>query len=149
MEKVANLRVMASKLERFCVSVFEAAGTPRNEADIISRNLVEADLRGSSSHGVMRVPIYANRIKAGSIKPNCNVDVLQETPVSALLDGNHGIGQVIAEQAMTLCIEKANTTGVAFVAAKRSNHFGMALSYSTMALAHDMIGIVFTFRDWD
>jgi LDH2 family malate/lactate/ureidoglycolate dehydrogenase len=144
LEEMIKLRIMAPELERFCISVFEAVGVPHNEAVIISHNLVEADLRGSSSHGVMRVPIYANRIKAGSIKPNCNVEVLQETPVSAHLDGNHGIGQVVAQQAMALCIEKSKMNGVAVVAVKRSNHFGMALSYSTMALAHDMIGIVFT-----
>lgn len=135
---------MAPELERFCASIFNAAGVLQKDAELTSRNLVEADLRGSSSHGVMRVPIYVKRIEAESIKPTCQATVLKETPTSALLDGNHGMGQVVSHQAMAMCIEKAETSGVAFVAVRRSNHFGMALSYSTMALEHDMIGMVFT-----
>jgi LDH2 family malate/lactate/ureidoglycolate dehydrogenase len=144
LEKLIQYRVMAPELEGFCASIFNAVGIPEKDAKLVSRNLVEADLRGLSSHGVMRVPIYVKRIESGSIKPICQVTILKETPTSALLDGNHGMGQVISHQAMTMCIEKAKASGVAFVAVRRSNHFGMALSYSTMALGHDMIGMVFT-----
>jgi LDH2 family malate/lactate/ureidoglycolate dehydrogenase len=144
LEELIQYRVMAPELEGFCASIFNAVGIPEKDAKLVSRNLVEADLRGSSSHGVMRVPIYVKRIESGSIKPICQVTILKETPASALLDGNHGIGQVISHQAMTMCIEKAKASGVAFVTVRRSNHFGMALSYSTMTLEHDMIGMVFT-----
>jgi LDH2 family malate/lactate/ureidoglycolate dehydrogenase len=144
LQEFGEFRVAANELERFCAGIFGSVGVPERDAELVSRNLVEADLRGSSSHGVMRVPIYVKRIEAGSIRPTSQETVLRETPTSALLDGNHGIGQVISRRAMAMCIEKAKTSGVAFVAVRRSNHFGMALSYSTMALEHDMIGMVFT-----
>lgn len=143
-EEPSQYRIAANELERFCARLFNAVGVPEKDAELISRSLVEADLRESSSHGVMRVPVYINRIEAGGVAPTCSLTVLKETPSSALVDGHHGMGQIAAHQAMAMCIRKAGNCGVAFVAARQSNHFGMAMFYSTMALEHDMIGIVFT-----
>jgi LDH2 family malate/lactate/ureidoglycolate dehydrogenase len=144
MDEGKIFRVRADELKRYCAAIFSSVGVPSGDAELFSSHLVDADLRGFSSHGVMRVPIYVKRIEAGGIKPVSQITVSRESPTSALVDGGHGVGQVIAQKAMALCIEKASASGTAFVAVRRSNHFGMALSYSTMALARDMIGMVFT-----
>jgi len=131
-------------LEDFVTEVFKKLGVDSSDARIVANILVAADLKGFSSHGVSRLKRYVDGIKTGSIESVTKIKVVKETPVSALIDGGNGLGQVVAYKAMRKCIEIAEKTGMGFVGVKNSNHFGIAGYYSTMALEKDMIGISLT-----
>lgn len=137
-------RVNAKALKNCCDGIFTAAGMAKADAGLVSDSLIQADLMGMNSHGVMRVPVYVRRIEAGATKALSAIEIVKESGTTTLIDGHNGMGQVIATRAMAICLEKAEQSGVAFTAVRGSNHFGMALTYSTMALPHDMIGMVFT-----
>src|SRR5262245_14829586 len=134
-------RVQAAVLAAFIRSAFEAAGVPAGDADILAGLMVEADLRGSDTHGVIRLPIYARRLKAGGVNPRPNIRVVREKPSTALVDGDNGIGHLVMRFAARTAIEKARQSGVGWVGARMSNHAGPAALYATMPLAHDMIGL--------
>jgi LDH2 family malate/lactate/ureidoglycolate dehydrogenase len=129
------------RLLAFCQAVFERTGLVPDEARILADALVEADLRGVASHGVSRVPIYVSRLQGGGICRSGQLEVLRETPVSALVDGHHGPGQVTATRAMDLAISKADGTGVGIVSLRNGSHFGIAARYALRAAAHDLVGL--------
>lgn len=131
-------------LKDFVAEVFKKLGVSSSDARIVADIIVAADLRGFSSHGVSRLKRYVEGIKTGSIEPVARIKVVKETPVSALIDGGNGLGQVVAYRAMQKCMEIAEKTGVGFVGARNSNHFGIAGYYSAMAVAKNMVGISVT-----
>jgi len=122
--------------------VFETLGTPSNEAERVADSLVKANLAGHDSHGVMRIPQYVDGIKRGQIKPGAKIEVVRETPSTALLNGNWGFGQVIAEKGMKMSIEKAKAHFISAVGLFHCNHIGRLGEYTLMAAEQDMIGIV-------
>jgi LDH2 family malate/lactate/ureidoglycolate dehydrogenase len=128
-------------LAAFIKRAFEAAGLPSADADAVAGLMVEADLRGSDTHGVIRLPLYLRRVKAGGVNPRPNIRIVREKPSSALVDGDNGIGHLVMRFATQTAIEKAKQSGVAWVGARMSNHAGPASLYATMPLAHDMIGL--------
>ena len=134
-------RVTAAQLVAFTKRAFEAAGLPAADAGIVAELMVEADLRGSDTHGVIRLPINIKRLKAGGNNPRPNIRLIQDKPAAALVDGDNGIGHLVMRFATQTAIEKAKKQGVAWVGARMSNHAGPAALYATMPLAHDMIGI--------
>jgi LDH2 family malate/lactate/ureidoglycolate dehydrogenase len=134
-------RVAAAELATFITRAFEAAGLPSEDANIVAGLMVEADLRGSDTHGVIRLPLYLRRLKAGGIAPRPNIRIVQERPAAALVDGGNGIGHLVMRFAAMTAIEKAKRTGVAWVGARMSNHAGPAALYAMMPLAHDMVGL--------
>jgi LDH2 family malate/lactate/ureidoglycolate dehydrogenase len=142
----AGSKVMArhDKLMTFCIQALQKLGVPRDEAEITAGSLVTANLRGVDTHGVLRLPLYAARLKQGAMSSSVNLTTEKETIATALLDGHDGIGQVISCRAMEIAIRKAREAGVSYVAVKHSNHFGAAAFYPMMALDHDMIGLAFT-----
>jgi LDH2 family malate/lactate/ureidoglycolate dehydrogenase len=105
--------------------------------------MAEADLQGSDGHGVSRLPQYARRIKAGGFNVRPNIRVVREQASTALLNGDNGMGHLVMKRAAEIAIEKARTTGIAWVNSQYSNHAGPASLYATMPLAHDMIGLYF------
>lgn len=131
-------------LQRFMKDVFVKLGIPEEDAEITANILIAADLRGIDSHGIARLPIYAKRLKLGIVNPKPKITVKRETPVSALVDADNGLGQVVTYQAMKLCIEKAKKNGMASIAIQHSNHFGIGAYYSLMAAEEGMIGITCT-----
>src|SRR6516162_3604327 len=104
---------------------------------------VEADLRGSDTHGVIRLPLYVRRLLAGGINAAPNIQVISESASVALIDGDNGMGHLVMHCAATLAIEKAKETGIGWIGARMSNHAGPAALYVTMPLAHDMVGLYF------
>jgi len=130
-----------SELTKIVKELLLAAEVPTDEAAIITDSMIEADLRGISSHGVMRLPIYLKRLKAGSVKSKSETETIVETNNILLLDGKHSMGQVLGVQAMKKAIEKAEKNDVGIVGVKNSHHFGIAAYFSSIALQHDMIGI--------
>jgi LDH2 family malate/lactate/ureidoglycolate dehydrogenase len=134
-------RIAAATLADFIKRAFEAAGLRSEDADIVAKLMVEADLRGSDTHGVIRLPLYLRRLKAGGVKARPDIRIVRERPATALVDGDNGIGHLVMRFAAMTAIEKAKGAGVAWVGARMSNHAGPAALYAMMPLAHDMIGL--------
>jgi L-2-hydroxycarboxylate dehydrogenase (NAD+) len=134
-------RVAPAALAAFVKRAFEAAGLPSTEAEIVAGLMVEADLRGSDTHGVIRLPLYLRRLKAGGINARPHIRIVEERPATALVDGDNGMGHLVMRFAAMTAIEKAKAAGVAWVGARMSNHAGPAALYAMMPLAHDMIGL--------
>ena len=136
-----GVRVDWESLRRFCEEVLVAADVPEEEARIVADSLVDADLSGMKSHGVTRLNDYLLRMEGGLMTPMTRIDVVRETPSTALLDANDGWGQVASERAVELVVEKAREVGSAWVGVRNSNHNGTA-AYWTMKIAREgMVGI--------
>src|SRR5258707_6504354 len=88
-------RIGAPALAAFIKRALEAAGLPSSDAEVVAGLMVEADLRGSDTHGVIRLPLYLRRLKAGGVKANPNIRIVQEKPSTALVDGDNGIGHLV------------------------------------------------------
>ncbi len=140
----AGVLVMPESLREFVTRVFMTQNLPRDEAAIVANHLVEADLRGVYSHGVIRVEPYIARLRAGGMNPQPNIRVVRETPGTALVDGDNGAGQVVGVRAMDIAIAKAKEVGISHVGVRMSNHFGTCAYYAFMAIPHDMIGYAST-----
>ena len=136
--------VTVPQIEEFSAMVLSWVGIPEGDAKITAHILAQADLRGIDSHGVARLPIYVKRIRLGLINKEPEIKIVGENAGLAVVDGDNGLGQVVANHAMKLCLRKARENGVSFVAVKNSNHFGIGAYYAMMALEEDMIGIVGT-----
>jgi LDH2 family malate/lactate/ureidoglycolate dehydrogenase len=134
----------AKRLEAFIASVLGALGLPGPDAATCAARMTESDLRGVDTHGIFRLPHYCQRIRAGGINLRAKVYPVKQNAVTALVDGDNAMGQVVMTYAMQLAIEKAAETGLAWVGTFNGNHAGCAAVYSTMAVAHDMIGIYMT-----
>ena len=132
-------------LERFMVDVFEGVGVPRPEAEVCAEVLISADKRGIDSHGISRLKtIYYDRIKQGIQQAQTNFEVVREGTTTAVVDGHHGMGQVIAERAMGMAINRAKNYGMGMVAVRNSTHYGIAGYYAVQAAQEGMIGITGT-----
>ena len=128
----------------FTKNVFIKIGCSEHDSDIIAEVFLAAELRDQASHGMIRIKEYYELWKAGRINVNPKVRIVHETPSTAVVDGDNAIGMVTAKRSMEIAIEKANNAGTGWVAARNSNHFGIAGFYAMMALKHDMIGICLT-----
>ncbi|MDD2483798.1 MAG: Ldh family oxidoreductase [Eubacteriales bacterium] len=132
-------------MDRFLTESFIWYGVPEAEAKICADVLIESDRRGIESHGCNRFkPIYIDRIVAGIQQPVTKIDILKETPTTAVLDANDGMGMVVSHKAMTMAIEKAKTYGLSMVAVRNSTHYGIAGYWATMATKAGLIGITGT-----
>ncbi|WP_040396162.1 Ldh family oxidoreductase, partial [Cesiribacter andamanensis] len=132
------------ELLRFTKEIFRAMDCTAAEAQLAAQVLLSADLRGIDSHGVARLSGYVRLWEAGRINARPNMQVVHETPSTAVLDADGALGLVSAPAAMKLAIEKAQVVGTGWVAVRNSNHFGIAGQHAMQALAHDMIGMAMT-----
>ena len=132
------------ELESFCQSVFERIGCSPKDALLAANVLITADLRGVDSHGVARLSGYIRLWEKGRINPDPNIKIIHQTPSTAVVDGNAGLGLVVAPKAMEIAMEKAEKVGTGWVAVKNSNHYGIAGYHSMLALEKDMIGMSMT-----
>lgn len=136
--------VSHTRLLDFCVACFEKLGLKRTDAEITAENLVFANLRGIDSHGVIRMKIYADRLRAGGVNRQARARVVRDRDTYALIDADNGVGQTASTEAMKLAIAKAEKSGVGLVGVTHSSHFGAAAFYAMMALEHGMIGFAAT-----
>jgi L-2-hydroxycarboxylate dehydrogenase (NAD+) len=133
-----------SQLWQFAYNVFKKINCSEDQARLATDVLLSADLRGIDSHGVARLSGYIRLWEAKRINSTPNIRIVHETPSTAVVDGDGGLGLVIAPKAMEIAIEKAKIAGTGWVAVKNSNHFGIAGYHAMMALPHDMIGMAMT-----
>ncbi|MBB2151668.1 Ldh family oxidoreductase [Pedobacter gandavensis] len=131
-------------LRQFTESVFLKMGCPIADAQLAADVLLKSDLRGIDSHGVARLSGYVRLWEKERINATPNIRVVHETPTTATVDGDAGLGLVVAPFAMKVAIEKAKTYGSGWVAVKNSNHFGIAGYHALMAVEQDMIGVSMT-----
>jgi LDH2 family malate/lactate/ureidoglycolate dehydrogenase len=136
--------VSYDQLFEFTKSIFLQIGCPEDEAASATKVLIGADLRGIDSHGVARLSGYVRLYEAGRVNPTPNVRIVHQTPSTATVDGDKGLGLVVAPQAMKIAIEKAKAVGSGWVSVKNSNHYGIAAAHAMLALEEDMIGISMT-----
>ncbi|MBR10219.1 MAG: malate dehydrogenase [Rickettsiales bacterium] len=138
------MTVAHDQLFQFTKSILQAAGCSEKDARLASEVLISADLRGVDSHGVARLVGYVRLIDKGRVNTKPETRIIHETPSTAVLDGDSGLGLVVGPQAMKLAIEKANKVGSGWVSVRNSNHFGIAGYHSMLALKDDCIGISMT-----
>jgi len=131
-------------LYQFTKSVFTKMGCNEADSTLATDVLLNADIRGIDSHGVARLIGYVRLWNAGRINPTPDIKIVHETPSTAVVDGDAGLGLVVAPRAMEIAIEKAKNVGTGWVSIKNSNHFGIAGHHAMMALEHDMIGMAMT-----
>jgi L-2-hydroxycarboxylate dehydrogenase (NAD+) len=139
-----EILVNHTKLQDFVTGLFEGAGMPPADAQFFSQSLVETNLWGIDSHGVLRVPIYVTRLLAGSCNPKPEIKTVKSAITLEILHGDDGAGQIVGREAMARAIDLAKTYNVGFVGAIRSNHFGAAATFTRIAAAEGMIGIAMT-----
>lgn len=132
------------KIWDFTHDVFLKIGCSNDDATLATNVLVSADLRGIDSHGVARLIGYVRLWDANRINPTPAIKITHETPSTAVVDGDAGLGLVVAPKAMEIAIEKAKHVGTGWVSVKNSNHFGIAGYHAMMALEFDMIGMSMT-----
>jgi LDH2 family malate/lactate/ureidoglycolate dehydrogenase len=124
--------------------IFERSGMSPEDAALVTDSLVTADLRGVHSHGVLRVPEYAAKLRTGGVDPRGRPFVARDSGAALVVDGANSMGQVGSTFAMRLAVERARSTGVAAVAVRGSNHNGAMSYYAMMALPEDQIGLATT-----
>jgi LDH2 family malate/lactate/ureidoglycolate dehydrogenase len=137
-------RVRAETLLPLVTTVFERCGMGDADAAYLAGSLVDADLRGVHSHGVLRVPEYAKKLTVGGVDPCGRPSVVRDVGACMVVDGGNSMGQIGTHFAMERAIERAASTGIAAVAIRGSNHCGALAAYVLQAVAHDMIGMVTT-----
>ncbi|MDN5344055.1 MAG: hypothetical protein PWQ18_166 [Clostridia bacterium] len=137
----SDIAINIGELQQFCLAVLARVGFAREDASIITDSLIQADLRGLNTHGVMRLPIYLQRLQAGSINPAPRFTVVRESPCHVLIDGDNGMGQVCGTYGMQQALQKAAASGIGIAGVRNSNHFGMAAYYVLQALKENMIGV--------
>jgi L-2-hydroxycarboxylate dehydrogenase (NAD+) len=140
MDQVFTYETLLSYSER----LFQFMGCSIPESNVAAKVLLDADLRGIDSHGIARLSGYFRLWEAKRVNSTPQIRIVHESPSTAVVDGDRGLGLVVAPQAMAIAIRKAETAGTGWVAVRNSNHFGIAGHHAMMALEHDMIGIAMT-----
>ena len=132
------------RLFDFTKSILQKIGCPENDASIATKVLLSADLRGIDSHGVARLAGYVRLWEVKRVNTKPEIKILHESPSTAVVDGDSGLGLVVAPRAMQVAVDKAKNAGTGWVSVQNSNHFSIAAYHAMMALHYDMIGIALT-----
>jgi L-2-hydroxycarboxylate dehydrogenase (NAD+) len=136
------MNITAEQERSIIIEILTKLGVSEDDACIVADVTLDADLKGFTSHGIGRFPQYVRGLKVGTIDPNAEITVEEETVSTALLNGNHKFGHAVTYKGMQIAMEKAEQTGIGLVGIHDSNHFGVAGYYSDMAVMQDMIGLV-------
>ncbi|MEQ8926924.1 MAG: Ldh family oxidoreductase, partial [Fulvivirga sp.] len=136
--------IPVERLREFTKKIFLSIGCSDSDADLATNVLIKADLRGIDSHGVARLIGYVRLWETDRVNPKPEIKIVHETPSTAVVDGDKGLGLVVAPKAMEIAMEKADKVGTGWVSVKNSNHFGIAGYHAMMGLERDMIGMAMT-----
>jgi (2R)-3-sulfolactate dehydrogenase (NADP+) len=131
-------------LRSLAVRTLAARGVPEAGAAVVAESLVEAELEGQPSHGLLRLPFLLDRLAAGLINPRPEMRVLGDRPAAAVLDADNGLGPVAGVRAVELAVERARAAGIGLVAVRRGNHLGSLGYYLRRATVHGVVGLAFT-----
>ena len=134
--------IAADQLQDLAARLLQGAGASEEEAAIVARHCIAANLAGHDSHGIIQVPTYIARIQQKHIVPGASFEIVQETPTTTVIDGHWGFGFVVSERAMQLTIEKARQNNVAAATVYRQSHVGRLTDYPLMAAEAGMIGLM-------
>ncbi|WP_321887255.1 MULTISPECIES: Ldh family oxidoreductase [Paraburkholderia] len=138
------ITVQAEGLTQFGTAVLESLSVPRDDAHLLADSLVTAELWGHSSHGMLRLPWYVERLRTGVMKSITKPERVIDSGALAVLDGHHGIGQILTTRAVELGIERAREFGVSAVGVRNSNHFGTAAYFTRMAAEAGCVALLAT-----
>jgi LDH2 family malate/lactate/ureidoglycolate dehydrogenase len=138
------MQIETKKARQFCEALFQAYGFSFDESKIISDVLIRADLYGIDSHGIHRLIRYHDEITSGQVDVKAKIQIVHETGISATVDANKAMGQLVGAEAMELAVKKARNSGCGMVTVRNSNHYGIASYYTEMAAAQDMLGVCMT-----
>lgn len=133
------MKYHSQQLKKFISDVLKKSGLSDENAFTVADSLVSANLRGIDSHGVTRLPIYVKRLKTGAVNPNPNVQVVEESNSTLLIDGDDGMGQIVAAKAIEIGIEKAKKNGAVYIGVKKSTHFGTGAYFVQKAVENNLI----------
>ena len=136
--------VSAIRLKKSCADILNAAGLSLADAELVADTLVQADLWGHQSHGTLRLPAYVERLRSGAVDARAEPSILRDSGAVALIDGMGAMGQVVANTAMNLAIDRAKTFGLGVVSVRNSNHFGTAMYFTLKAARQGCIGFLAT-----
>jgi L-2-hydroxycarboxylate dehydrogenase (NAD+) len=139
-----NVLVPVERVREFSTEILVRMGVPRDDARITTEILVAADLWGIQSHGIAHLALYHHRIKVGHQRATTDLQIVRETPTTAVADGGNGMGQVVGYRMMNLAIEKARQFGLGMIAVRNSSHYGAAGYYAKMATDQGLIGMSVT-----
>lgn len=137
------MQIAADRLRQLAATILAAAGSSQHEAEKVAARLVDANLTGHDSHGVIRVPQYVGQVRDGSIVPNRSAEVVRETEAVTVLDGQFGYGQIVGEQAVQAAIDKARRHGIALSALCSAAHLGRLGDWAEMAAAEGLASLHF------
>jgi L-2-hydroxycarboxylate dehydrogenase (NAD+) len=139
-----SVRLPVSTVQNFISDTFAGLGVSAEEARICSEVVITSDLRGIESHGIGRLKYYYDRIKSGQHNVITRLEIIRESPTTAVVDAHHGMGMITGTRSMQMAIDKAEKYGMGAVAVRNSTHFGIAGYYPTMAARAGMVGMAFT-----
>lgn len=131
-------------LRTFATRVFEYFGVSEADARLAADVLATSDLRGIDSHGIARLHAYFDMLELGRINPRPRLQIVRQTPSTATVDGDNGLGMVVGPKANAIAMDKADQSGTGWVTVRASNHYGIAGYYVLEALEREMIGIAMT-----
>jgi uncharacterized oxidoreductase len=134
--------IKTETLERMTRDIFGAWGVPRDDAAYVAEQLVLANLRGHDSHGVIRIPQYVRGLKTGEINPTPHMTTIVDLPTIAVLDGDRGLGQVVARRGTAVAIDKAKAQGLSAVTLRGTTHVGRLADYAESAAAAGLVGML-------
>ncbi|WP_456419650.1 L-sulfolactate dehydrogenase [Methanocaldococcus infernus] len=138
------MKIKPEMEKELIVDILKKYSLPEEDAEVVANCIVEADLKGFTSHGLGRFSYYIKALELGNLNPKPNIKVVKDLKATAIIDGDLGFGQVVGKKAMELAIKKAEEFGISAVSTRNSGHFGIASFYSEMAMERDLIGIVIT-----
>lgn len=138
------MKIKEKRLRNFTEKIFKALGCSPKDARLATDVLISADLRGVDSHGTARLAGYVRLYDNGRLNPTPQIKIVHETPSTAVIDGDKGLGLVVAPFAMQVAMKKAKKYGSGWISVQNSNHFGIAGYHSMLALQNDMIGWAMT-----
>ncbi len=138
---VEERKVQYNRLVGFSSALFRRAGLRKQDADVVAESYIDNNLRGIDSHGIRLVPNCIRRLQEGGVNPNPRIEVEADNPSTARLNGDNGLGQIVAIKGMNLAIEKADRNGIGFVICANTNNAGAMSSYSRIALDKGMAGL--------
>ena len=137
------MQIRAKKLVQAAAMIFEASGSSPQEAGKVAKRLVDANLTGHDSHGVIRIPQYIQSVKSGTLKPNQTAKTVTDNGAVTVLDGGFGYGQIVGEQAVDTAIAKAKSHGIGMTALRNAGHLGRISDWAMRAADAGMVSLNF------